>query len=134
MLKLLTAVEIYRKFVWYRGLACREEKGKISERKIWVIASKVFRTRSRTLLARNDPSTRSCRRSVVDDNGNPIFRNNICLEDQRLTSCDANVCVYMRVCTSVCSIPIVTSFTLFFNPFFDQMLESEDEDSIYEQE
>lgn len=24
-----------------------------------------------------------CRRSAVDDNGNPIFRNNICLEDRR---------------------------------------------------
>lgn len=55
---------------------------------------------ARTLLvARNDPPTHSCWRSVVDDNGNPIFRNNICLEDRRLTSCDAaGVCLYVYVC------------------------------------
>lgn len=56
------------------------------------------------LVRREDPPTHSCWRSVVDDNGNPIFRNNICLEDRRLTSCDADAytraypCVRARVC------------------------------------
>lgn len=70
------------------------------------IASKKFFRRARTharvhvLVRREDPPTHSCWRSVVDDNGNPIFRNNICLEDRRLTSCDADV--YTRARTRVC--------------------------------
>lgn len=36
-------------------------------------SGKIRRARRRT----------DCRRSAVDDNGNPIFRNNICFEDRR---------------------------------------------------
>lgn len=61
------------------------------------------------LVRREDPPTHSCWRSVVDDNGNPIFRNNICLEDRRLTSCDADAytraypCVRARARVCVCA-------------------------------
>lgn len=47
-------------------------------------------------IGRDDPPTHSCWRSVVDDNGNPIFRNNICLEDRRLTS-RRRWCVHVRI-------------------------------------
>lgn len=71
---------------------------------IGVIAPKVFQTRSlrRVLAGRNDPPTHSCRRSVVDDNGNPIFRNNICLEDRRLTSPATLPGVCTRACVCAC--------------------------------
>lgn len=94
-----------------------------------VIASKVFQTRPRTLhvlVRRDDPPTHSCWRSVVDDNGNPIFRNNICLEDRRLTSCDADVYTRVYSCDArACarstkySIPAVTSLILSAHPFRD---------------
>lgn len=65
-------------------------------------------------VGRSDSPTHSCLRSVVDDNGNPIFRNNICLEDRRLTSslyaaaAGMYICVYACTCTE-CSISAVTS-------------------------
>lgn len=64
-------VEIYRKFVGYRGLACRREKGEIgcSKEEIGVIVAHVFQTRShagvtraraRALVGRrSDPPTHS---------------------------------------------------------------------------
>lgn len=90
----------------------REKKGRdwmLEEKKIGVIVSKEFfrraliRTHARThvtcvLVGRDDPPTHNCWRLVVDDNGNPIFRNNICLEDRRLTSCDTDVYTCLFVC------------------------------------
>lgn len=49
------------------------------------------------LVGRDNPPTHSCWRSVVDDNGNPIFRNNICLEDRRLTSRDVAVYIHVHI-------------------------------------
>lgn len=101
------------------------------------IASKKFFRRARTharvhvLVRREDPPTHSCWRSVVDDNGNPIFRNNICLEDRRLTSCDADVYTRARVPVCACarstkySIPAVTSLILSVHPFRDVSWETE---------
>lgn len=106
-IKIICVVEIYRKFVWYHGLACRREKGKIGcwGREDLGDSSESFsHAFARTLLvAWNDPPTHSCWRSVVDDNGNPIFRNNICLEDRRLTLRDAarRVCTYICACVCV---------------------------------
>lgn len=113
-------VEIYRKFVRYRGLACRKEKGEIGclKKEIGVIVPQVFQERSHAGYAhvgRNDPPTHSCRRSVVDDNGNPIFQNNICLEDRRLRrrhGCWVCTCAYARACTeySISTVTFIPSF------------------------
>lgn len=125
-------VEIYRKFVRYRGLVRRREKGEIEcwrrRRLGWYsfesFSDALARTHVTCVLVGRDPPTHSCWRSVVDDNGNPIFRNNICLEDRRLTSCDADVytCVFVCVCTCTyctkCSIPTVMSLILSFQPFW----------------
>lgn len=105
-------------------LARKKEKGEIgcSKEEIGVIIPQGFQTRShaavtRVLVGRSDLPTHSCRRSVVDDNGNPIFRNNICLEDRRLTSLRyaVYICAYAWACTK-CSISAMTSFIPSFLP------------------
>lgn len=93
------------------------------------IVPQVFQARSYAGYARVGWSeriapTQSCRRSVVDDNGNPIFRNNICLEDRRLTSLplllDMYICAYTYACSCTkCSISTMTSFVISFHPFSD---------------
>lgn len=99
----------YTENSWDIAVWCVEEKRErlnVEEEKDWGdIALKVFQTRTYActhvtcvLVGRDDPPTHSCWRSVVDDNGNPIFRNNICLEDRRLTSCDADVYACVFVC------------------------------------
>lgn len=98
----------------------KRERLNVGEEDWGVIASKIFQALARThiacvLVGRDDPPTHSCRRSVVDDNGNPIFRNNICLEDRRLKSCDADVYTSVFVCARVCtkcSLSAVTSVVL----------------------
>lgn len=132
MSKLFTVVEIYREdscgiAVWRTEK--KRERLDVGGEDLGDSPESFSHAFARTLLvARNDPPTHSCWRSVVDDNGNPIFRNNICLEDRRLASCDAaGVCIYICICVCVyvcmrctrCSIPIVTSFILFFNLFCD---------------
>lgn len=130
--------EIYWKFVRYRGLARSKRKGRdwmLEEKKIGVIAPTVFqmrslaRTHARThvtyvLVGRDNLPTHSCWRLVVDDNGNPIFGNNICLEDRRLTSRDIAVYIHMRirvcVCMCVMLYEVFHSWSLSsFHPFCD---------------